>query len=529
VNARDVVRRLEAYGQGIPLVRGTTLRLRVADDDDLLALAFVRMGGESLPWATGLSAPGTEAEVFAIPDARDRDRVGEMLLQITPRLGDFLEHPQWSHGTFSSDDPADAVPFKQLWVPNGSHVQMLHMLNLRYTFARAGDPARAATLRALGRLAGFLFREAARPGEATIVDASAALRDAFTFPADDLRQQHLGLLLALLGTYRNGAERSEAAERAERLSVSTSLAPEVERDELEPLVDRHTGARRDGDTQAAHKAERGIAEALDGEVRRRLDLSLKTAALLRADPRPVNVGALELALRSTQARQRDFLWLEERLIENGEEGGFFPPSPETDRNRKTGAARYHRLSSADQEVAATLIHDDLELQQDALAAGDAVRGTIIQVHDRAPAGSRGTLPVWIVEAASAAPSRLRRGSGVCVAGMPKRTGTVLNVATAGDVRQLEIQIDNWKRKPDPARYPQFAHALPAADAALEGEDVLLLSSTLAGLGVRKSSRVRGDSGPGGWLTHGVGNVPVKGRLRGRRGNVLAEVDGLRRG
>lgn len=528
MTAREVARRLEATAAGRPLPSGTTRHLCVTKDQDLLAVAFVRMGGESLPWAVGFRYPATSPTVFAVPDARDRDRVAEMLVGLTPHVAQHLDHPQWSDGTVTSDSPVDAVPLRQIWMPNGSHAQLLHMLNLRYTFARAGEATRAATLRALGRLSGFLFREAARPGQATIIDASAALREAFTFPADDLRQQHLGLLLAMLADYENEEDRAAAEEAAERHSISASLDPAIERDELERAVDGYNVARREDERKTMSSCERSIEAVLKREVQRRLALTVSAAAILKSDPRPVNRGATELAQASTKARQRDFLWLEERLAQSGEDNGFFPPSPETDRDRRTAASRYLHLSSADQEVAATLIHDDPELQEDAIAAGDALRGKVIRVEDRAAAGSRGMIPVWTVEGPSSTPTRLRRGSKICVGGMPKRTGTVLGVGISGPVRRIEVEIDGWKRKPNPAQYPEYADALAANDVGYEDSSILLISSGLGGIGARKSKRVYDDSGVGAWLTHGRGQAPDGTRRgRGHHPDVLAEVEGLR--
>ena len=67
----------------------------------------------------------------------------------------------------------------------------------------------------------------------------------------------------------------------------------------------------------------------------------------------------------------------------------------------SGAARYHRISSSEEEMEGALIHYDEELQGDAVANGDAIRGRIVKVEDRSPEGSRAVIPVWTVEASSA--------------------------------------------------------------------------------------------------------------------------------
>jgi hypothetical protein len=51
---------------------------------------------------------------------------------------------------------------RQLWLPNPTHLEMLHHLAYAYTFTKWGGAMRA-TLNALGRACGWLFREAQRP------------------------------------------------------------------------------------------------------------------------------------------------------------------------------------------------------------------------------------------------------------------------------------------------------------------------------------------------------------------------------
>jgi len=520
VNGRDVVRRLRAFAAGAPEPQGSTIHLQVADASGLVALAFVRMGGESLPWAVGVQRPGQEPRTWAVPDGRRREDVVGMLCELVPVLGAHLHHPSWSGGHVTSDTPADEIPLRQVWLPNGSHVAMLHMLNLRYTFAQAGDPARAAVLRDLGRMCGFLFREAARAGESTIIDATAALREAFTFPADDLRQQHLGFLLAQLETTGDATARFAAAQAAEQQSISTSLDPRLEADMLEERVAAVAAARRASDEPKTRDV-RAIKDILEDEVRRRLRLTLRAAETLRADARPMNRGAVELARTSMDQLRRDYVLTEERLLE----GEWGIAGPETDRDARTAARRYQLLNGADEAARHALVHGDVELQDDAIAAGDAVRGEIVTVEDRAPS-RRSTVPIWTVETTAAAATRLRRGSGVCVAGMSRRTGTIRSVERDGDLRRFVIEITGWKRAPNSTRYPDYAGVAAAADTCWTETVVTLLPSGDGGFGARKAQRVRPADGPGAWLTHGAGPPPRR-RRRRRVEDVLQVVDGLR--
>jgi hypothetical protein len=98
--------------------------------------------------------------------------------------------------------PREVLRRRQLWVPGPTHLEMLHLLDFRYTLAATGDEDRLKTLRAFGRACGWLFRESTRPGQVRVHDATARLRDAYVFPAEPVRQRHLGYLLAWLGEGR---------------------------------------------------------------------------------------------------------------------------------------------------------------------------------------------------------------------------------------------------------------------------------------------------------------------------------------
>ena len=46
----EVIKRLQAWHKGRPLPAYKTRHFAIAKADDLLIVAFVRMGGESAPW-----------------------------------------------------------------------------------------------------------------------------------------------------------------------------------------------------------------------------------------------------------------------------------------------------------------------------------------------------------------------------------------------------------------------------------------------------------------------------------------------
>jgi hypothetical protein len=175
----------------------------------------------------------------------------------------FLEH--FRHPDFDNESPSDwreIDTLRQLWLPNPSHLDMLHFLNYTYTFTKWGEKDRASLLSKLGRLAGWLFREAQRPGQLTVMGGTDALREAYTFPAEDVRQAHLGYLLAWLETTGGKDRRLRAAQDAERFSVASSLDPALERDQLAEVVERWATARSDANDRAMDREAKRIDEIL---------------------------------------------------------------------------------------------------------------------------------------------------------------------------------------------------------------------------------------------------------------------------
>ena len=156
-----------------------------------------------------------------------------------PALLAHVFHPEYSD--LEVYEPRQPRPLRQLWLPNASHVEMLHHLRYAYTFARKGEPERVELLNAVGRAAGWLFREFNRPGQIAVMAASQALKESFVFPCEDVRQGHLGYLLAWLETRGTRETRLVAAAEAEKRSISTALVPALEKDEL---ADRRRPARR---------------------------------------------------------------------------------------------------------------------------------------------------------------------------------------------------------------------------------------------------------------------------------------------
>ena len=73
MNTRDVVRRLRAFQAGAPTPRGETRHFTIAEDNDILIVAFVRMGGESRPWGIAFGHPSEEPTILSVPEGRNRE------------------------------------------------------------------------------------------------------------------------------------------------------------------------------------------------------------------------------------------------------------------------------------------------------------------------------------------------------------------------------------------------------------------------------------------------------------------------
>lgn len=509
MNAFEALRRLEAWKEGRPLPRGETLHFPLAADEDVLVVAFVRMGGESAPWGIAWGTPGEEPKIRSVPEPRNRDLVAEMCAGFAPELLAHLFHP--ASGGIRVLDPDQPRPLRQVWLPNASHADMLHHLAYAYTFARKGVPERVPLLNALGRAAGWLFREYNRPGQVTVMAGTEALRESFTFPCEDVRQGHLGYLLAWLGTRGGRDKKLAAAGKAEERSVSTSLTPALERDELADRLDAYGEALRENRTATVRRLAKEIADLLEPELRHRFDLTVEALARLRGDGRRTNRGVDSLVRDAWRAQWWDYLRTEEALAhEPGEK--VFVPSPETDRHPGHAAGNYFVQQAHEEKRLASLLEDDVELQAEAIAAGEAAYGTIRTVRDLGT--GRTTRPFWEIEVDGEAPTKLRKNRDVLVA----RTG-----GSGGQIREVLIQdgktvflFEITRRLTIPI-VNAAGRPVPPADRKLEGTPVVLLPATAEGLQLMKRKKLREKDAPGAWLTDSTPRIG--------RGRIPAEVAG----
>lgn len=493
MNSRDVVRRLRAFDAGRPLPRGETMHIHIADPDDVLILAFVRMGGESRPWGIAYGLDGQAPVIEAVAEARDRDAVAAMAARMAPTLLEHLRTPGYCEPAPASAD--DLLPLRQVWVPNPTHLDMLHHLNYAYTFARYNDPP--PELNALGRACGFLFREAQRPGQMSTIVATEALRSAFTFPAEDVRQGHLGFLLAWLNAKGGREARLAAAMEAERRSIATSLDPSIERDEIQRALERFHRAKDEGKTKEVSRATRQIADRLGEELERRWMLTAEAVARLRKERRRANRGLERLVGESAQEQWGQYERIELKLADP-DNGPVFIPSVETDRHPAAAGARYQIFQASADLADSVLVHDDAELRAEVVADGHAFVGEIVAVDDLAE-GTRGTRPMWTLRDTTNAPLRLRAGSHVSVVGFPGRHGQICSIEEAADgARMIEVEITALKTRRADAPPP---HDLRPTDAAWLGEYVTFVKKPAGDIARQKARAIWDTTGPGAWLTH----------------------------
>ena len=499
MTGHQAVRRLMAFAAGKPLPHGETLCVpkpgRTLVPDDALVVAFVRMGGESSPWGVAFGHPGRKPDVLMVPEARTRDYVADMMAEFAPVLLRHVLHPRFDDAgkveVIGGKRPE--LPLRQIWVPNRSHLEMLHCIAYAYHRTRYGSAARQELLRALARACGWLFREANRPGQLFTMVATDVLSEAYTFPADDLRQGHLGFLLAWLNTKGRRGGRLAAAEEAERQSMSTSLDPEFERTELAPDVETFNDARAGDDEQRMKGPERRIRKSLTGELVHRWELTCEAIQVIERDRRRENLGVGRLVKATQDEHYRQYLRIEQKF-DDPEDGPAFTPSPETDLYPAAAASRYYVCASSDELRDRLLVHDDREMQAELVASGEALNGTMVEIATAKEGGK--TRVYWTVDTDGRLPLRLREGGFLCPLGCDRRQVQILSIEQPDpETNRFEFEVTKGKTLHEPPNLKR------ADNRALVGSRVTLVAPPMDGIARRKSVAIWNRDVPGSWLTH----------------------------
>lgn len=492
----EVARRLRAWEVGAPVPRYQTLHHKIVDQEHALIVAFVRMAGESRPWGIAWGYTGAAPNVESVPDGRVRDDVAELAARFGEDLLDHLRVHNWTYDPLPKDAGPDGL--RQVWVPNGGHTAMFHQLAYAYSQTKFGG-SDVLILNALGRVAGWLFRDSVRRGCQHLVDASGALREAYAFPAQDARQAHLGYLLAWLHTPGERDVRMAEAARAERYPVSPTMDPALERGSLEGPLERRRDHIRNGTSAAEEEDE--IERIVHGELRRRWTLCSQAYETLAADGREVNDGVTSLV----HSALNEFYWqcqAPELKIADPSHGSAFIAHPETDFHGSAAASRYLVYSASDESYVNTLIHDDDELFQEALRDGKAMSGEVLSVRDEGQ--GRATRPVWIIRLDVDTVQRIREGGRVVPRGSRRHWAAVRVLQQGESGVTVEVEWNGKKTQP-----LEVGVGAKAVDPAWVGQRINLVASDAADLTVRRSQRVwRAKDGPGAWLTHGRPPAPM---------------------
>ncbi len=449
------IRRIRAWHEGRPLPRGEKVNVHVGDDDEILVLSFVRMGGESSPWAVALGRPHEEPSLHAVPDPRDRDMVADMMVEVGRILLAHFRHPGFAPDV---DEAMSVYEYRQLWVPGVSHLDMLHSIALSYARTKWQRPD-VDVLRALGNLANCLFVEAQRPGQQTVIVASQALTTAYDYPSSPVRQAHLGHLLAWMGREKSRDTRSRAATLAEASSVATTLDPEFERSELESLVETWNAPPREQRVSKGRRVARRIHEVLAGQLVHRHSLVVRAIEKLRRDPRGANPGLVDLVRLGTDKFTR--LWWDQVLREISDDPNERPfwPGLRGDVGARQAAFAYQQRVAASRHAMHHLVHGDRSLQEEELLRGHGVRAKVVSVD---ASGTRWTL----VHDFPALPD-IKVGGSLAIAGAPKLQVKVRSVSV--DDRTLVVS-PSWTS----AKYPTGPMAKRASDPTWRGRQLILL-------------------------------------------------------
>lgn len=491
---RQITQKLMGWEAGQPLPRYATLHHEIVDPDRALVVAFVRMAGESRPWGIAWGPVGTVPKIRSVPDGRVRDDVGGLCADFAEDLLAHLRVHNWTYDPAGKDDRRDQ--FRQVWLPDGQHVAMLHQMSYTYSQTKFGGPNQEL-LRAFGRLSGWMFRESSRTGSQHVIEASRALRDAYVFPAQDIRTAHLGYQMAWLS---DGLRefRLTAASEAEGLTVSPTLNPAFERKPLSDLVDTWNEGRRAGVDVSS--AADDIESLLKPELERRWKLAEEAYLHLAGCGRPVNQGVAALVDEA-----RNEFWFQQQRVElkqyDPSLGPAYVAHPETDFHGSSAASRYLLHAAADEAYIGRLIHYDAELRREALSDGRAVIGTVSGVTDIGE--GRATRPIWHVDLDPSLPHRLRENGRLVAFGSPKHEATITEIVVGAGSLTIELEWTGNKTR----EIPQGPHARPA-NPAWVGSEVCLVVSDAAQITRQRSNRVwKAKDGPGAWLTHG--NAPVQ--------------------
>jgi hypothetical protein len=345
---RDTILRIRAHLASKPVLRTKMCPVRIGPPECRMAVAFVRMGGESSPWGVGWKIGGDHAEIRFVPEPRNRASVQEMLRDFAEALEGHFRNPE--------------LELPQVILPGPTHTEMLHVLALRHANARSGDPALLQSLSRMGRRCFDLFDAASNRNRTHCLDMTTVLRAMFAFPCEPVREAHLGYLIG----WFDPTAPAEGARLAEALPVSTSLDPTFEAQLAEHLDAYH---RAKGDPSAAHAPAAAMGELLSESLNHRIGLTC-SAIDIALQACTENPGVEQIV----QASQRALNAFEEREA-NRQEGSS--PGVPGGKGHPLNDARALAFFEADQVAAqqSLAMHDE-EIQCQLIDSGSGIEGNV---------------------------------------------------------------------------------------------------------------------------------------------------------
>jgi hypothetical protein len=481
---RQVIRKLRAFEAKKALPKYSTIHTVLPDRPAFLA--FVRMSGETRPWGIAFGSEESGPNFTSVADGRDWSAIQSMIEGFSM---DFIQYFRVENFTFdpiNKDNlPLDNPP--QIWVPNSSHIDMLHFLNYMFWKSRSDD-AMDAHRTTLARLCGWLFRESKFTGQQLIVDSGAVLRANYVFPVDDMSVSNPGAALGWLSEKESINLQVAEARQYGQDAAGTTLEPEVER-KLERLL--------------RNKAENELEISLiiNEELERRWSIAVSTYRALKKDSRKVNPGANLLLADSLKRYVYNFQGPELKRQDESLAPAF-TPHPETDNHGSAAAASYYELQGADSKLLPALVHHDEELLKDSLFSGFAIAGNVMNV-TTVPSGPRKKEIFWVLRVEARDDFRIREGESLAPMGSPEHSVKVTALEFV-DETQIDLTL-HWKNRKTMA-LGDDALKVPGADIWLS-EKVYFVPLDSSEFDKQAKSKVwSAREGRGAWLTHGNSTI-----------------------
>lgn len=491
MSSRELVRQLNAFKEGRPLPRYSTIHLIRLENP--MIICFVRQAGESRPWGISWGrVQDSEPRILSVPDGRNRDLVGEMCKEFADQLLEYFRAEGQVFNPIGEED-RDPLALPQIWVPGDKHVEMFHFLEYAFWKSSKSDDRREI-LPTLARLCGWIHRESHLKGQQVIVDASKILRESYVFPTDSSGLGHVGSCLEWFNEKNSFNEKRLKAREQMFSHVSPTLDTRLDQEVLAPLLDRRSKAL--ADAKSTTTIDTQIEQALIPELLRRWVLTKSAHELLMSDPRQDNPGVESLAIDGLFNYVRKFQRVERRM-DDPQLGPAFTPHPETDFHGSAAAASYFLADFADAKYISTLIHHDSELQEEALRSGSAFYAKVLSVRDEG--SGKKTVPVWRLQVELLDVNRIRDRERYSPLKSAKHTLQARDVEYL-DNKILEFDGEWINNKTVPLDFPLNA---PLTSTSWVGKTVMFVPDNSSSLALMSAEAVwKAQAGPGAWLTHG---------------------------